>query len=264
MNFQTLIYEKKGHIAYITLNQPERLNVMSRAQSEELGQVWQDFKNDDQLWVAILTGRGRMFTAGLDLKEAARTEGLGPVYLDANGQPYMKVTQRQNDVWKPVILALNGPCIGGGLHFVADADIVICTEDTWFSDPHTTVAQVSAIEPLGLARKGIPLEIVLRLILLGSAERLSAQRALEVGMVSEIVPRERLLERATELAEAICRNAPLAVRGSLMAVRKGVTTDLGNAYALGWQILMRNWFTEDWKEGPRAFIEKREPVWRGR
>lgn len=268
MTFSTLIYEKKGRIAYITLNRPERMNAHNSVMLKELPQVWEDVKNDSDIWVAIVTGAGdRAFCTGADVKEMSEL-GIergypSDVVFDASGEPIFRITQRHNDVWKPTIVAINGICAGGGLHFVADGDIVICSENAQFFDPHVTVAQVAALESIGLSRK-IPLEIVLRMVLTGAAERISAQRAYEIGMVSQVVPLPELMPTATKIAEKILQNAPLAIRGTLKAIWKGLELPLHDALTQGWHLIMENWHTEDWKEGPRAFAEKRKPEWKAR
>jgi enoyl-CoA hydratase/carnithine racemase len=164
-------------------------------------------------------------------------------------------------VTKPVITAVNGICAGGGLHFVADADIVIAASDATFFDPHVTVGQVTAIEVIGLARK-MPFEAVMRMALVGAHERMSAERAYQLGMISQIVdPPERLQDEAQALAETIARNSPAALRATKQALWAALELGLTDACRVGSQHLVSVWRHPDQTEGPRAFVEKREPRW---
>jgi 1,4-dihydroxy-2-naphthoyl-CoA synthase len=168
--------------------------------------------------VIVNVGRGAAFQAGADVRELA-SDGLGMERYRASVEAWdMGFTSWQLGIDKPVIAAVNGICAGGGLHFAADADIVLAASDAAFTDPHVSVGQVSAIETIALMRK-IPAEAVLRMALVGRHEQMSAARALELGLVSEVIdPPERLHDAAQELAEKIARNSPAAVRATKRAV----------------------------------------------
>jgi enoyl-CoA hydratase/carnithine racemase len=164
-------------------------------------------------------------------------------------------------VTKPVITAVNGICAGGGLHWVADADIVIAASDAQFFDPHVSVGQVVAVEAIGLLRK-MPAEAVMRMALVGRWERMPAARALELGMISQVVdPPERLRDEAQALAEKIARNSPAAMRATKRALWESFELGLTDACRAGAQHLVSMWGHPDQEEGPRAFAEKREPRW---
>jgi enoyl-CoA hydratase/carnithine racemase len=164
-------------------------------------------------------------------------------------------------VWNPVIAAVNGTCAGGGLHFVADADSVLAASTATFLDPHVSVGQVTAYEAIGLLRK-MPAEAVMRMALVGRHERMTAQRAYELGMVSQIVdPPERLREEAQALAEKIARNSPAAMAATKRALWEAFEHGLTEACARGGRELASMWGHPDQEEGPRAFADKREPVW---
>ncbi|MBI4199771.1 MAG: enoyl-CoA hydratase/isomerase family protein [Chloroflexi bacterium] len=255
MERSTILYEKKDHIAYVTLNRPERLNAFNMPMMQELERAWRDFGEDREARVAIVTGSGKAFCAGLDLKEAA----VGERDVAAT----MKITARRSGVFKPVICAINGACVGGGFHFVLDSDIQICSEEATFLDAHTSVGYVSHRELIALSRR-IGYSAALRIGLMGRYELLSAQQALGLGIVSEVVAQERLLPRATELAETIKQNAPLALEGTIEAMWRSLNLGVEDAIALSAQIARRNFMTEDAREGPRAFAEKRQPRWKGR
>jgi enoyl-CoA hydratase len=155
---------------------------------------------------------------------------------------------------------VNGVCAGGGLHFVADADVVIASSEATFLDPHVSVGQVSAYEVIGLLRK-MPAEAVMRMALVGRHERLSAARALQLGMVSQVVPAADLERAAQELAEKIAHNSPAAMAATKRALWNALEVGLTDACRAGGRELVSMWGHPDQAEGPRAFAEKREPVW---
>jgi enoyl-CoA hydratase/carnithine racemase len=161
---------------------------------------------------------------------------------------------------KPVITAVNGVCAGGGLHWIADADIVIAASDATFVDPHVSIGHVSALETIALMRK-MPAEAVLRMALVGSHERLTAQRAYELGMISQVVDPSELREVAQELAEKIARNSPAAMQATKRALWAALEWGLTDACKVGAGHLTSMWGHPDQSEGPNAFAEKRAPQW---
>jgi enoyl-CoA hydratase/carnithine racemase len=164
-------------------------------------------------------------------------------------------------VWKPVIAAVNGTCAGGGLHFVADADIVIASSNATFLDPHVSIGQVTAYEAIALVRKS-PMEPIMRMALTGRHERLSAERAYQLGILSQVVdPPERLADEAMILAEKIAQNSPAAMRATKKALWGALEHGLTDACRAGAQELMAMWGHPDQSEGPLAFVERREPRW---
>ena len=164
-------------------------------------------------------------------------------------------------MWKPVIAAVNGVCAGGGLHFVADADIVIASSNATFIDPHVSIGQVAASEDIALVQKS-PAEAIMRMALVGRHERLTAERARQLGILSEVVdPPERLPAVAQELAEKIARNSPAAMRATKQALWGALELGLTDACRAGAAELVSMWGHPDQTEGPLAFAEKREPRW---
>lgn len=260
-------FEKAGHIATITLDRPHALNSFNRQMQDELSYAWREVAATPEIWVAILTGAGeRAFCSGVDVKETAReklVEGKSGPERWAQGVMGSKVSARQNECYKPVVLAINGMVAGGGFYFLNDCDIPICAEHATFFDPHVTFARVAALEPIGTSRK-IALAPVLRMAIMGSSERMDAQRAYQLGLVTEVVPAANLMTRAQEIAEQITRNAPLAVQGTIEAVWRSLDMGLHPAYDLGLRIAQQNTFTEDYVEGARALSEKRKPEWKAR
>jgi len=253
--FTTVLVEQRDHVLTVTLNRPAQRNAFDWVMRRELAQLWSDTRRDSSVRCVVVTGAGDGFCAGADvgmLSDVRRAAGFG---LD---DEIALVPGRQLMV--PVIVAVNGVCAGGGLHFVADADIAIASDKAWFTDPHVSVGQVSGIEPVSLALR-VPLTALYRLALLGRAERWDAQHALELGLVSEVVPGDQLLERAHELAETIAASSPAAVRATREMMRRFETNVLGPWMAAGWDAVQVHWAHPDAAEGPRAFAERREPTW---
>lgn len=267
MTFETIRYEVEDRIATITFDRPDRLNALSPAMIRELRQAYADAEADDDVWITIVTGNGRAFCAGADVGEIPDD---GRVVYE---EPYLSTypqweapqegTPPFRTMAKPVLTAVNGLCCGAGLDWVTTGDIVIASERAEFFDPHVSIGLVSAREVVRLARV-LPTNIAMRLALTGRHERIGARRAYELGLVSEVVEHDRLVERAREVASLVNRNAPLAVRGTRLAIRKGLDVSLHEAEIMAEAFRERVVRTEDAKEGPRAFMEKRDPVWRCR
>jgi enoyl-CoA hydratase/carnithine racemase len=173
---------------------------------------------------------------------------------------YHFLTAIHNECWKPVITAVNGMVVGGGLHFIADSDLIVAAEHATFFDTHVKVGLIAGLEPVGLARR-IPLEAVLRMSLLGGSERMSAQEAKELGLVGEVVPADRLLPRARELASKIAQHSPTALARTKRAIWKSLDTGLEEGLAHTWQLIQEHTACPDLEEGAKAFVEKRKPNW---
>jgi len=260
MTYETLLVERHGPVGWLVLNRPEALNAMNTRMRDELADAWRELDGDPDVRVIVQTGAGRAFQTGADLREVA-TDGQGMNrYEDDLLNFDLHFTSWHQKVRKPVIAAVNGVCAGGGLHFVADADIVIAASNAEFFDPHVSVGQVSAIEVIGLAKK-IPFGAVMRMALVGAHERMSADRAYELGLVSELVEPERLREAAQELAEKIARNSPAAMAATKKSLETALELGLTDACRVGSQYLVGMWGHPDQVEGPQAFVEKRAPNW---
>jgi enoyl-CoA hydratase/carnithine racemase len=262
----TVLFEVRDRVATITLNRPERQNAMNQQLKDELRECWRRVKIDSDIWVAVITGAGTAFCSGADVgglatrgftkpsrwHELAMIEGIVDL-----------PTPRRQRVHKPVIAAVNGAVAGFALDLVTEADIPIASEQAFFVDPHVSLGYVSSHEMVNMARR-VPVAVALRMALLGSRERMSAQRAYEVGLVTEVVPHAQLMDRARALADLLLSNAPLAVWGTKMAILQGLGLPIPQAeeIAAGYLEIVEQ--TEDHKEGPRAFVEKRKPEWKGR
>ena len=249
MELTTLIYEKKGSIAHVTLNRPEKLNAMNETLHKELADVWADFREDASLKVAILAGKGRCFCAGADLSGGTPEEF---VYDGA----YPDISQTVN-VYKPVIAALHSHVVGYGLWIAMDADIRIATPDTsfWLPEPQWGIATI----PCAWFPRIMPWAIASELLLL--AERVGAQRAYDVGMLNKIVPEDELLVEAQRMAQRICELSPAAVQGMKESMVKAAALDYPAVDGITASVQNRVMNSEDRQEGSRAFIEKRRAQW---
>jgi enoyl-CoA hydratase/carnithine racemase len=253
------LFEKDGHIARITLNRPARGNALTRAMGDSLTSYWEEIKADRKIRCTIITGAGdKHFCTGADVGNVAATGKVRGSYDSIRNE--VRHTSRQNEVWKPTICAVNGLVAGGGLHFVVDSDIVVAAEHATFLDTHVNVGMVGAIENIGLAER-LPLGTALRMTLQGRNYRLPAERARQLGLVEEICPRADLDELANSIAEDICKNSPNAVSLSMRAVWSSREMPYSQAIEYGYSLLRMHWMHPDFKEGPTAFAERRDPVW---
>ena len=260
-NFDTLQVERRGPVGWLINDRPEQLNAMSAHMRDEFAVAWKELDGDPEVRVIVHTGNGRAFQTGVDVSEIA-SDGVGMErYRESLEKWDLHFTSWHQGVWKPVITAVNGLCAGGAFHWVADADIVIAASDAQFFDPHVSVGQVVSVEAIGLMRK-MPVEAVMRMAFVGRYERMTAQRAYELGMISEIVdPPEKLRDRAQELAEAIAKNSPAAMRATKKALWGALEMGLTDACKAGAKELVSMWGHPDQTEGPLAFAEKRQADW---
>jgi enoyl-CoA hydratase/carnithine racemase len=267
MTYETILYEVGDRIATITFNRPDRLNAINFQMTKELNDAYLRAEGDDGVWTIVVQAAGRAFCSGADVEEVPPD---GRVPHDGNylsrfqeWEAPQEATPPFRTMAKPIVVAVNGICCGAGMDLVTTGDISIASEDATFFDPHVSIGLVSGREMVRVAR-ALPVNVAMRMALLGRQERLSAQRAYELGFITEIVEPERLHARARELAAMINRNAPLAVRGTRLAIRKGLDLPLHEAEILAEAFRERVLHTEDAHEGPLAFMEKRAPEWRCR
>ncbi len=259
--FECLTVERHGRVGWLINNRPKQLNAMNALMREEFAQAWIELDQDPQVRVIVHTGEGRAFQTGVDVAEIAG-DGVGMQrYREGLEDMDLHFTSWHQKVAKPVITAVNGICAGGGLHWIADADIVIAASDASFFDPHVSIGQVTAIEAIGLVRK-MPVEAVMRMALVGRYERIDAARAYQLGMISQIVdPPDQLRVAAQELAETIAKNSPAAMAATKRALWGALELGLTDACKAGAAELVSLWGHPDQAEGPLAFAEKREARW---
>jgi enoyl-CoA hydratase/carnithine racemase len=225
--YETLLVEVTENVAVVTLNRPDVLNAFNLAMQRELRDLWHRLRLDEEVHAVVLTGAGeKAFCTGIDRQESIEMYLEDPTAVQGTGRvttPFMyddpgdNINPKANDLWKPVIAAVNGMACGGALYMLGEADIIIAAEHATFFDPHVTYGMVAGFESVHLMQK-LPLGETLRMQLLGSRERLSAQRAHQVGLVSEIVPKEELLDRAMLLATDIAEAPVMAIQGTLKAI----------------------------------------------
>ncbi len=260
-SYEHLVVERHGPVGWLINNRPDQLNAMNAAMRDEFAVAWKELDADPAVRVIVHTGNGRAFQTGVDVSELA-DDGVGMErYRDSVENFDLHFTAWHQQVWKPVITAVNGICAGGGFHWVADADIVIAASDAQFFDPHVSVGQVVAIEAIGLMRK-MPAEAVMRMAFMGKYERMPAARARELGMISEVVdPPDRLRDRAQELGETIAKNSPAAMAATKRALWAALEHGLTDACRVGAGHLVSMWGHPDQTEGPSAFAEKRDANW---
>lgn len=261
MDYQALIVERRGRVGWLVFNRPDASNAMDSRMLVELESAWKELDADPGVKVIINTGRGRSFQSGLDVVELARNPDALKEQSRRTKRAELRLTAWHNGVTKPVIAAINGVCAGGGLHFVADADIVLASSTATFLDPHVSIGQVSAYETIGLARR-LPFEAVMRMALLGRHERISADRAFELGMVSQVVdPPDALAAEAQSLAERIADNSPAALAATKRALWGSLEGGLTDACRAGAKELVSMWGHPDQQEGPKAYADGRPAVW---
>jgi E-phenylitaconyl-CoA hydratase len=215
---QTITFEVEDHVATITLNRPEAMNAFNDDMARDMEWAWSTVRDADDVHVVVLQANGdRAFCTGADIKGGANwffsTNAWNEFDPGASLSP--KIRHR---VWKPVVVAVHGLCAGGGQYFVNEADIVICSDDAEFFDPHANAGIVSSLEPIGMLGRGVPLGDVLRWALMGVEERITAATALRLGLVSEVVPRGELRERAQAIAHSIAQRNPKAIQGTIRAI----------------------------------------------
>jgi enoyl-CoA hydratase/carnithine racemase len=227
-SFETILYDERDGVAVVTLNRPEVYNAFNYAMQLELRQVWRSLRTNDDVRAVVLTGAGdKAFCTGIDRQEAIQEGYLEkkstPSKSGRQSTPFMfndpgaNINPKENDLWKPVVAAVNGMACAGALYMLGEADIVIAAEHATFFDPHVTYGMVAGFESVHLFQK-LPLGETLRVALLGAHERMSAARAHQLGLVSEVVPAAELLERALWVGDTIASAPVPAIQGTLRAI----------------------------------------------
>ncbi|OBJ02992.1 enoyl-CoA hydratase/isomerase family protein [Mycobacterium sp. 1465703.0] len=216
MTFETILLDvdASDHVATITLNRPEQLNAFNRTMCEEMARAWRMVKLDESVHAVVLRATGdRAFSAGLDIK----TPYGQPENIWNHEDPGEALSPKWQKMWKPVVCAVQGMCTAGAFYFINESDVVICSEDATFFDSHVSAGLVCALEPIGLMRR-IGLGETLRIALMGNDERVSADTALRIGLVSEVVAADQLWSRAHAIAATIAAKPPTATAGTVKAI----------------------------------------------
>jgi (E)-benzylidenesuccinyl-CoA hydratase len=252
----TVLYESEGHVATITYNRPEVLNAINSELRQDLNAAFVRFRDDEGAWVAIVTGAGRAFSAGADL----RAGGAGGTtrYWET---PSLTSLENGLEVWKPVIAAVNGYCLGFALTLVAACDFVIASERAEFGFPEVRIGVPTIQGAIRMPRR-VGWQNAMELLLLG--ERVDAERAREMGLVWKVVSHDDLMTEARLFAERLLKSAPLAVRATKEVAARGEELPFVNAVRFGETMRLVAGATDDAREGIAAALEKREPHWQGR
>jgi enoyl-CoA hydratase/carnithine racemase len=231
VKLETLQFVLDEHVATVTLDRPDKLNAFNQTMCDEFGMVWERVRTDDDVHVVVLRAAGdRAFCTGVDVGEGINRVVRPNVWSQED--PGIQLSPKLNQVWRPVVCAVHGMAAGGAFYWINESDLVICSEDAQFFDPHVTYGMTAALEPIGLARR-VPLGEALRVALLGLDERMSAERALRIGLVSEVVPRESLWNRADELAKIIAAKPPAAIQGTVRAIWESLDATRSQALRTG-------------------------------
>ena len=251
-------YKKDGKIAIITLNRPDALNAFSDEQAAAFNKCLYDFNSDEGLWVAIITGIGeRAFSAGADITGLLSLQNLN------HRQEVMGPAICQNmQVWKPLIAAVNGACLGAGLELALACDIRIASENAAFGVPEVNLGLIPGLGGTQRLARHIPLGKALEMLMTGRP--IDAQEAYRVGLVNKVVPLAELMTEARKMAEALLKPGPLAQRAAKQAMLQGLDTTLVNGLEIEYQLEKYAVGTEDFKEGRQAFIDKRKPQFRAK
>ena len=257
-NFEKIRYERDSFIARVTINRPERHNAIDRQTGQELRQAFEDFRYNDDLRVAILTGQDdRAFSAGADLVARAKGEKRRPIVHIAEGG-----LTKGPPIYKPIIAAINGYCLAGGLEMALACDIRIAAPHASFGLAEVRWGIIPGGGGTQRLPRAIPLALANEMIL--TAEPIDAERALQAGLISRIVPADELLAEADRIAGVIATRGPLAVAAAKELILRGADMSLADGLRLEDYFSLRLYTTEDASEGPKAFAEKRTPNFTGR
>jgi len=263
MSFEFIKVEKKGHVTTVTINRPDTMNAISPLVSVELDYVFNDFDADPEQWVCIVTGAGeKAFSAGNDLKFQAANgpDKMAEIMRGVKGG-FAGITARF-DCFKPFIAAVNGLALGGGFEIALACDIIIASENASFGLPEPRVGLIPGAGGVHRLPRQIPYHLAQYMIM--TSRRITAQQAMQYGLVAEVVPMTKLIATAEKIAEEIQLGAPLSIRAAKQATVLGLNLTLEEAINQRFSGEVKMYNSEDFVEGPKAFAEKRQPQWKGK
>ena len=267
-DYETLLYEEKDGVAWVTLNRPDVHNAFNARMQHELRDVWLALRRNDDVRCVVLTGAGeKAFTTGIDRTETMGGDRPDDLTVGSGSTPFMFDDPGENigpktcDLWKPVIAAVNGMACGGAFYMLGEVEFIIAAEHATFFDPHVTYGMTAAFEPIHMLQK-MPFGEIMRLSLLGNHERMSAKRAHEIGLVSEVVPAGELHDAAAWAAEAIASQPPLAIQGTLRAIWTGLELTRSEALAQAYAYIGLGTNQDSIAQGQATFASGKRIDWR--
>ena len=270
-DYETILYEERNGVAWVTMNRPERLNAFNSLMQREMHDMWRKLRRHDDVHCVVLTGAGeKAFCTGIDRMEqmgGGADESTDPDVVGHGSTPFMfndpgdNLGPKSSDFWKPVIAAVNGMACGGAFYMLGEVEFIIASENATFFDPHVTYGMTAAFEPIHMS--GImPFGEIMRLSLLGNYERVSAKRAYEIGLVSEVVPQEQLHDAAAWAAEAIAAQPQLAIQGTVRAIWAARELSNRQAVALGYAFVGLGTDQTSIQEGQKVFESGKRLDWK--
>lgn len=260
--FSRIIYEKKDGVAWITLNNPERYNALDAETRRELKQALEDASRDSSVLAIVIRGSGKAFSAGGDIRAMAEMKPLDILNMAREVGTALVLSEIIKNAPKPVIAAVHGYCLGAGFELAQACDIIIASEDAVFGQPEINIGLI----PGGGGTQRLP-----RLIgekkakeLIFTGERIPAKEMEQMGLVNKVVPADKLMDAVNEFIAKIKEKSPVALAAAKEAINAALEVSLTEGFKYEAQIFAQLFSTEDQKEGARAFLEKRKPVWKGK
>jgi enoyl-CoA hydratase/carnithine racemase len=270
-SYSTLTYEEEGPIAWVTLNRPEVHNAFNFTMMREIHSCWRSLRDNDDVRVIVLTGAGdKAFCTGIDRTEQVGNKGhvndvgqrgATPFHHDEPDDYLPPKTAA--DLWKPVIAAVNGMACAGAFYLLAEAEFIISAEHATYFDPHVTYGMATVMEPI-MMRQRMPMGEIMRMSLMGSAERMTAKRAYEIGLVQEVVPAGQLHEAARRAAEVIAAQSPLAVQATIRALWYAQEVGYRQALDIGKTLVMLGTDQDVLSQNQQVFQSGTRQTWRTR
>lgn len=258
MSEKTVLYDKQDHIVTITYHRPERMNAINSQMREELNAAWLNFRDDEDAWVAILTGTGRSFCAGADVKEGGAAGTFAGTFWE---KPTINSFESGLELFKPTIAAINGPCLGYGITAISFCDFVMASDKATFGFPEVRIGVPTIVGAIRMPQR-MAWADAMELLLVGEA--VDAERAKEMGLVWKVLPHNNLMAEAQLLAERLCKSAPLAVRATKEVAVRTRTLPWIESVRFGETMRIVATNSADATEGRAAFREKRTPNWQGK
>jgi enoyl-CoA hydratase/carnithine racemase len=268
--FETLLYDEQDGVAWVTLNRPEVHNAFNVTMQRELQTLWTGLRRHDDVRCVVLTGAGdKAFCTGIDRAETMGDAGerTDDSIVGSGSTPFMfddpgaNIGPKSCDLWKPVIAAVNGMACGGAFYMLGEVEFIIAAEHATFFDPHVTYGMTAAFEPMHMLQK-MPFHEIMRLSLMGNHERLSAQRAHDIALVSEVVPAAELRDAADRCARAIASAPALAIQGTVRAIWAALELSRQQAIELGYAFIAMGTNQDSIAEGQQAFMSGQRIEWR--